>query len=201
MFLLSLWMKDSKIATIYAIFGFLATYISGKGKISCYFFGIIALLLYSYLAWKNSLYGSLILYIGYYLPMEFIGLFLWKNHLKKDTQEIEKTFLSDRERIIYGILTVIINIKALNYYIGLRMNTLEDIYNAIPNPKLVVAAGACACMGGVYKNCYGDIQSEEIEGPVENIIPVDAKVPGCAVRPQDVLSGVVASLPKLLGAD
>ena len=78
---------------------------------------------------------------------------------------------------------------------------LEDIYNAIPNPKLVVAAGACAIMGGVYKNCHGDIPSEEIEGPVENVIPVDAKVPGCAVRPQDVLAGVVAALPHLLNAD
>ncbi len=56
-------------------------------------------------------------------------------------------------------------------------------------------------MGGVYKNIHGDIPSEEIDGPVENIIPVDAKVPGCAVRPQDVLSGVVSILPKLLDAD
>ena len=48
---------------------------------------------------------------------------------------------------------------------------------------------------------YGDIPSEEIEGPVENVIPVDAKIPGCAVRPQDVLAGVVASLPHLLNAD
>jgi energy-converting hydrogenase B subunit M len=78
---------------------------------------------------------------------------------------------------------------------------LKKIYEAIPEPKAVVAAGACALMGGVYKNIYGDIPSEEIMGPVENIIPVDAKVPGCAVRPQDLLSGVVAALPKLLNAD
>jgi energy-converting hydrogenase B subunit M len=78
---------------------------------------------------------------------------------------------------------------------------LKKIYEAIPEPKAVVAAGSCALMGGVYKNIHGDIPSEEIMGPVENIIPVDAKVPGCAVRPQDVLSGVVAALPKLLNAD
>ena len=53
----------------------------------------------------------------------------------------------------------------------------------------------------LWQNIHGDIPSEEIEGPVENIIPVDAKVPGCAVRPQDVLSGVVSILPKLLDAD
>jgi len=78
---------------------------------------------------------------------------------------------------------------------------LKEIYKAIPEPKAVVAAGACALMGGVYKNIHGDIPSEEIMGPVENIIPVDAKVPGCAVRPEDLLSGVVAALPKLLEAD
>ena len=77
---------------------------------------------------------------------------------------------------------------------------LKAIYESIPEPKAVVAAGACATMGGVYKNIYGDIPSEEIAGPVENIIPVDAKIPGCAVRPEDVLSGVVSALPLLLNA-
>ncbi|BAW31944.1 MAG TPA: NADH-quinone oxidoreductase subunit B family protein [Methanothermobacter sp.] len=77
---------------------------------------------------------------------------------------------------------------------------LEEIYKAIPEPKLVIAAGACALMGGVYKNIHGDIPSEEIAGPVEEVIPVDAKVPGCAVRPEDVLAGAVSILPKLLEA-
>ncbi|MGB9837351.1 NADH-quinone oxidoreductase subunit B family protein [Methanothermobacter sp.] len=78
---------------------------------------------------------------------------------------------------------------------------LKEIYNAIPEPKAVIAAGACALMGGVYKNIHGDIPSEEICGPVDQVIPVDAKVPGCAVRPEDVLAGAVAALPKLLEAD
>jgi energy-converting hydrogenase B subunit M len=56
-------------------------------------------------------------------------------------------------------------------------------------------------MGGVYKNIHGDIPSEEIAGPVDEVIPVAAKIPGCAVRPEDVLSGVVAALPLLLNAD
>ena len=80
----------------------------------------------------------------------------------------------------------------------LNKEPLIKIYESIPNPKLVVAAGACAVMGGVYKNIHGDIPSEEIEGPVDNVIPVDAKIPGCAVRPKDVLAGVVASLPALI---
>lgn len=78
---------------------------------------------------------------------------------------------------------------------------LQKIYEAIPNPKLVVAAGACALTGGVYKNIHGEIPSEEIAGPVENVIPVDAKLPGCAVRPQDVIAGVVSALPLLAELD
>lgn len=77
---------------------------------------------------------------------------------------------------------------------------LKAIYEAIPEPKAVIAAGACALMGGVYKNIHGDIPSEEICGPVDEIIPVDAKVPGCAVRPEDVLAGAMAALPLLLEA-
>jgi len=77
---------------------------------------------------------------------------------------------------------------------------LKAIYEAIPEPKAVIAAGACALMGGVYKNIHGDIPSEEICGPVDEIIPVDAKVPGCAVSPEDVLAGAVAALPLLLEA-
>jgi len=73
---------------------------------------------------------------------------------------------------------------------------LKAIYEAIPEPKAVIAAGACALMGGVYKNIHGDIPSE-----VDEVIPVDAKVPGCAVRPEDVLAGAVAALPLLLDAE
>lgn len=83
----------------------------------------------------------------------------------------------------------------------LNEEPLKEIYGAIPNPKVVIAAGSCALMGGVYKNIHGDIPSEEIMGPVKNIIPVDAKVPGCAIRPEDLFSGIVTALPKLLEAD
>ena len=84
---------------------------------------------------------------------------------------------------------------------ALNKKPLEAIYEAIPDPKIVIAAGGCALLGGVYNNIHGDIPSEEIEGPVDKVIPVDAKVPGCAVRPQDVLSGLVSVLPKLLEQD
>ena len=100
---LSISANDTKVATIHAIFGILATILAGKGKISCYILGTIGVLCYSYLAFKNALWGTLALQLLYYLPMEFIGIFAWKNHLKEDTKEVKKTKLSTKERWIIGL--------------------------------------------------------------------------------------------------
>ena len=61
--LLSLYMKDSKIALISAICGISYTILAGKGKISCYLFGLCGTLCYAYLSYKNNLFGNLCLYL------------------------------------------------------------------------------------------------------------------------------------------
>ena len=96
---LSIYAHDTKVATVHAFFGILATILAGKGKISCYILGTIGVVCYSYLSFKNALWGTFILQTFYYLPMEFIGIFAWKNHLKEDTKEVKKTKLSKKERV------------------------------------------------------------------------------------------------------
>lgn len=68
---------------------------------------------------------------------------------------------------------------------------VEQIYSQMPNPKVVVAVGICACTGGVFKDCYNII------GGVDNVIPVDIYVPGCAARPESIIDGVVKALDLL----
>lgn len=104
--ILSIFAKDSIVATFSAVFGMLYTIIAGKGKISCYFFGMIGTLCYSYLSFKNALYGSLLLYLGYYFPMEIIGIFAWRKNLKKENNEIKKTFLSNKDRITLALVII-----------------------------------------------------------------------------------------------
>ena len=58
----------------------------------------------------------------------------------------------------------------------------------MPDPKVVVAVGICACTGGVFKDCYN------IKGGIDTVIPVDVYVPGCAARPQSIIDGVVQAL-------
>jgi len=63
------------------------------------------------------------------------------------------------------------------------------IYDQTPDPKFVIAVGACAMSGCVYRGAYN------IMGGLDQVIPVNVYVPGCPVRPDAVLDAVV----KLLG--
>ncbi|MEI6385709.1 MAG: NADH-quinone oxidoreductase subunit NuoB [Spirochaetota bacterium] len=62
---------------------------------------------------------------------------------------------------------------------------LKNIYEQMPEPRAVVAIGACAYSGGVFADCYN------VKGGIAKVIPVDVFVPGCAARPEAILDGVV----------
>ena len=65
------------------------------------------------------------------------------------------------------------------------------IYDQTPDPKFVVAVGACAMSGCVYRGAYN------IMGGLDQVIPVDMYVPGCPARPDAIVDGVVKLLGKL----
>jgi Ni,Fe-hydrogenase III small subunit len=65
---------------------------------------------------------------------------------------------------------------------------LSRTWRATPSPKLVIAAGTCACTGGEFGVSYASC------GAVENVIPVDVKIPGCPPTPLDLLRGLVAAI-------
>ncbi len=102
--IISIILNDSKVALISAIAGISYTILAGKGKISCYFIGLIGTFCYCYISFKNGFYGNLALYGLYFFPMQIIGIIKWAKHLKKDTGEIYKTCLSKKEKLLYSIL-------------------------------------------------------------------------------------------------
>ena len=63
-----------------------------------------------------------------------------------------------------------------------------NLYAQMPDPKVVVAIGACGLSGGIFAEC------ENVAGGVNTVIPVDVYVPGCAARPEQIIEGVVAAL-------
>ena len=65
---------------------------------------------------------------------------------------------------------------------------IKNIYDQMPDPKVVVAVGICATSGGIFRECYN------VAGGIDTIIPVDVYVPGCATRPESIIDGIVKAL-------
>ena len=67
---------------------------------------------------------------------------------------------------------------------------LRRTYDAMPDPKLVVAIGDCGCTGGIFGESYATC------GRVSTVIPVDVAVPGCPPSPSQILSGILTAITK-----
>lgn len=69
---------------------------------------------------------------------------------------------------------------------------VRKTYDAVPEPKIVIAVGACAISGGPYLD-----RTEEQRGGAASVVPVDLFIPGCPPHPLTILDGMLRLLGKL----
>jgi Ni,Fe-hydrogenase III small subunit len=67
---------------------------------------------------------------------------------------------------------------------------LRRVYEATPDPKLVIALGDCGCTGGIFGERGGS------RGKVANVIPVDVAVPGCPPTPLRIMQGILTAISR-----
>ena len=65
---------------------------------------------------------------------------------------------------------------------------LRRTYDATPEPRLVIAAGECACGRGIFGESYATL------GAVDKLLPIDVAIPGCPPSPTALLQGILAAL-------
>ena len=65
---------------------------------------------------------------------------------------------------------------------------LKKTYDAVPEPKIVIAVGACAISGGPY------IDHEQVKNGADAVVPVDLYIPGCPPHPLTILDGLIRFL-------
>lgn len=118
---LSIYWGDSVMGIISATTGVASVVCTGKGKLSAFTFGLINSVLYEIISYQAHLYGETMLNALYYVPMQFIGFYVWSKHINDETKEVEKKHMKWSGRLIL-VAAVIIS----TYLYGLVLQYFGD---------------------------------------------------------------------------
>lgn len=87
---LSLYWGDPPLGIISSVSGVACMVCTGKGKLSAYAFGLVNSVLYAVISYRAALYGETMLNALYYVPMQFVGFYVWYRHMDQETGEVVK---------------------------------------------------------------------------------------------------------------
>lgn len=104
---LSIYFQDGVLGIISSLTGIICVVCTGKGKLSAYIFGLINTALYAYIAYQAQYYGEVMLNALYYVPMQFVGFYLWDKHMNSESNEVIKTKMNFKGQLITLILSII----------------------------------------------------------------------------------------------
>lgn len=117
----SIYLKDTVMSIISSTTGVACVVCTGKGKLSAYLFGLVNSILYAIIAYYATLYGETMLNALYYVPMQFVGFFVWSRHMDADTKEVVK-----RHMKWWGRLLMVAGIAGGTYLYGLLLRHWGD---------------------------------------------------------------------------
>lgn len=107
---LSIYWQDTLMGIISATTGVACVVCTGKGKLSAYVFGLVNCVLYAIISYKARLYGETMLNVLYYVPMQFIGFYIWSKNMNKETHEVKKIHMKNSARILWLLAMVVATI-------------------------------------------------------------------------------------------
>lgn len=94
---------------------------TGKGKLSAYVFGLVNSVLYAIISFRATLYGETMLNALYYVPMQFVGLYVWSKHMDQQTGEVVKKRMKP-----IGLLLMSAAVALATILYGLLLKQLGD---------------------------------------------------------------------------
>ena len=130
------------LGSVASISGVLCVVLVAKGSIHNYIFGIINVSLYAYISYKASIYGDAALNALYYLPMQFIGFWLWNKRGARSSKDEGETLVKARkltksQRLLVALSsTILVLIVA---YILDRFDDPQPIKDSITTVLSIIA--------------------------------------------------------------
>jgi nicotinamide mononucleotide transporter len=104
---LSIYWKDSFTGILASLTGIWCVVLIAKGKIANYYFGIVNVVAYAYVAFGSQYYGEVMLNMIYFLPMQFVGIYLWrKRRVSNKKDDVKVIYMSNKQRIIWSFITI-----------------------------------------------------------------------------------------------
>lgn len=107
---LSIYWNDTLMGIISAVTGVICVICTGKGKLSAYLFGVVNCVLYAIISYEAKLYGETMLNALYYVPMQFVGFYIWNKNMNEKTHEVKKIHMKNKTRLLYLFLIIIATI-------------------------------------------------------------------------------------------
>lgn len=118
---LSIYWEDTLMGIISSLTGVACVVCTGKGKLSAYLFGLVNCVLYAIISYQAKLYGETMLNAIYYVPMQFVGFYVWSKNLNEETSEVNKKHMTNKGRILLLIVML-----AGTFGYGLLLEKLGD---------------------------------------------------------------------------
>ena len=137
---LSLYWRESVVGVIAFLTGILCVVLVAKGSIWNYAFGIINTIAYAYIAFGYKLYGEVMLNMIYYLPMQFVGYYLWKNNMKKTEVNMKKLTLKKTVIMFVVVAIAIILYQRLLLLLGGNLTLLDSMSTVVSVIAMILMA-------------------------------------------------------------
>jgi nicotinamide mononucleotide transporter len=137
---------NSALSIITMLTGLWCVILVAKGRIFNYYVGVINVIGYAYIAYGYQLYGEVMLNAIYFLPMQFVGLYIW--HKNKDPNVVDKVrieFMSNNMRFMWFAISVI----AVAMY-GFWLNSVGDPVPYLDSASTVLSVIAMILMAWRY---------------------------------------------------
>lgn len=130
LFGVELYFKDSVIGIIATLTGILNVVLVAKGSMINYAFGIVNTILYTIIAYKAGYGGDFVTFLFYYIPLQFVGIYAWKNHIEEDTNLDDVKHMNAIQMLACVVLLII-----GTYVTMLLLPVITELFN-MPVNKL-----------------------------------------------------------------